>query len=293
MRTDVVGASGVRISVLTGGDPGGGASAPETPDTTPAILFLHGWAQSARAWHTQLTDPELAGRFPLAAMDLRGHGCSDVPDGGYDDPAAWADDVAAVLRLLGRPTVLVGWSYGGLVITDYLRVYGTRDLAGLVLVGAITEIGRGRPGGSVGPAMAAALPDALSDDPDVALPALTGLTEGMTARPVPGSTTQALLGSTLTVPPAVRGALFRRDVDSADVLADVDVPTLVLHGDADAVVEITAGEYAAGKIPGAVTRWWSGVGHVPFVESAPEFDTTLLRFAGRQAVGGLDGRAER
>uniref|UniRef100_UPI000365B72C alpha/beta fold hydrolase n=1 Tax=Saccharomonospora saliphila TaxID=369829 RepID=UPI000365B72C len=100
------------------------------------------------------------------------------------------------------------------------------------------------------------------------------------------------LGASLAAPPAVRAALFRREVDSADVLAAVDVPTLVLHGEADAVVDLTAGEYTAGKIPGALTRWWPGVGHLPFVESAREFDTTLLRFAER-AVAAVDGRAER
>ncbi|WP_019819017.1 alpha/beta fold hydrolase, partial [Saccharomonospora saliphila] len=190
MRTEVVGASEVRISVrLEGGEdaaPGG--------DPAPAIVFVHGWAQSAAAWNAQLADPALR-RFRLAAMDLRGHGCSGVPADGYDDPLAWAGDLAAVLRLLDRPAVLVGWSYGGLVISDYLRVHGTRDVAGLVFVGAITEIGKGRSGGRVGPAMRSALPDALSDDTGIALPALTRLAEGMAARPVPGTTTQALLGA--------------------------------------------------------------------------------------------------
>lgn len=283
MRSEVVGASGVRIGVRVGGQ-----------RRAPAIVFVHGWAQSARVWDTQFADPELS-RFHLLAPDLRGHGSSEVPEGGYDDPAAWADDLAAVLDLAGGDAVVVGWSYGGLVIADYLRTHGTRGLAGLVFVGAITEIGKGRPGGRVGPAMAGALPAALSDDVDVALPALTALGEGMAAQPVPGEVEQALLGTSLAVPPRVRRALFRRDIGSADVLSAVDVPALVLHGTDDAVVDVTAGEYTAGKIEGASTRWWSGVGHLPFVESAREFDTTLRGFAEQafdDAEGNL-GRAER
>lgn len=283
MRSEVVGASGVRIGVRVGGE-----------RRAPAIVFVHGWAQSARVWDTQFADPELS-RFHLLAPDLRGHGSSEVPEGGYDDPAAWADDLAAVLDLAGGDAVVVGWSYGGLVIADYLRTHGTRGLAGLVFVGAITEIGKGRPGGRVGPAMAGALPAALSDDVDVALPALTALGEGMAAQPVPGEVEQALLGTSLAVPPRVRRALFRRDIGSADVLSAVDVPALVLHGTDDAVVDVTAGEYTAGKIEGASTRWWSGVGHLPFVESAREFDTTLRGFAEQafdDAEGNL-GRAER
>ena len=281
MRSEVVGASGVRVGVRVDGEL-----------DAPAIVFVHGWAQSARVWECQFADPQLWGRFRLLAPDLRGHGTSETPEDGYDDPAVWADDLAAVLEAAGPNAVVVGWSYGGLVITDYLRVHGTRGLAGIVFVGAITEIGKGRPGGRVGPAMSAALPDALSDDLDVALPALRTLAAGMASRPVPGHVTQALLGASLSVPPKVRKALFRRDVDSADVLADIDVPTLVLHGTDDAVVDVSAGEYTAGKIAGAVTRWWEGVGHLPFVESSREFDTTLRWFA-EQVVDGAVGRTER
>ncbi|WP_298176679.1 alpha/beta hydrolase [Saccharomonospora sp.] len=281
MRSEVVGASGVRLGVRVDGEL-----------DAPAIVFVHGWAQSARAWDLQFADPRLRERFRLLALDLRGHGVSETPEEDYDDPTVWADDLAAVLEVAGPDAVVVGWSYGGLVITDYLRVHGTRGLAGIVFAGAITEIGKGRPGGRVGSAMSAALPDALSGDLDVALPALRTLATGMAAGPVPGHVSQALLGASLAVPPRVRKALFRRDVDSADVLAAVDVPTLVLHGTEDAVVDVSAGEYTAGKIAGAATRWWEGVGHLPFVESSHEFGTTLRWFA-EQAVDGAVGRAER
>ncbi|EID54006.1 alpha/beta fold hydrolase [Saccharomonospora xinjiangensis] len=268
MGSEVVGASGVRIGVRIGGE-----------RDRPALVFVHGWAQSARVWDTQFADPALRERFRLIAPDLRGHGESEAPETGYDDPETWAADLAAVLDLAGGDAVVIGWSYGGLVIADYLRVHGTRGLAGVVFAGAITEIGRGRPGGKIGPAMVGALPAALSDDLDVALPALASLAKGMAHRPIPGALSQALLGASLAVPPAVRTALFRRDAGNADVLAAVDVPALVIHGTDDAVVDVTAGEYTAGKIAGASARWLRGVGHLPFVEAADEFDTTLRAFA--------------
>jgi non-heme chloroperoxidase len=243
------------------------------------IVFVHGWAQSAAAWAPQFADPALTERFRLVAMDLRGHGASDVPAEGYDDPRNWADELSAVLDFAGKGAIVVGWSYGGLVVADYLRTHGSARLSGIVLAGAITEIGRGRPGGKIGPAMRAALPAALSDDPQVAVPAMVEFCRDMTAQSVPGGFAQALLGTSLAVPPPVRGALFRRDIGSGDVLEAVDVPTLVLHGTADLVVDPSAGEYAAGKIPGASTRWFEGVGHLPFVEAAPEFATALRQFA--------------
>jgi len=271
MAVDVTGADGVRLRVRVGGTVG-----------APPIVFVHGWAQSSRAWDLQFADAELHERFRLVAVDLRGHGGSGVPDRGYDDAHSWAGDLAAVLAFAGRPAVVVGWSYGGLVIADYLRVHGTAGLAGIVLAGAITEIGRGRAGGRVGRAMRDCLPDALSEDPAVAVPALTALNAAQPALDVPGPLAQSLLGACLTVLPKVRAALFAREVDSGDVLAAVDVPALVVHGTADTVVDPVASEYAAGKIPGAELRWFSTVGHLPFVEAVSEFNSVLSRFAGGQ-----------
>ncbi|WP_216210774.1 alpha/beta fold hydrolase [Amycolatopsis aidingensis] len=271
MNTEVTGSGGVRLGIRVAGE-----------NNARTVVLLHGWAQSSLAWSHQLTAAELTADLRLVAPDLRGHGVSEVPAEGYDRSRVWADDLASVLEFAGTPAVVVGWSYGGLVITDYLRTYGTAGIAGLVLAGAITEIGRDQPGGRTGPAMRAALPAALDEDPEVALPALARLSGGMAAKEIPGALAQALLGSSLLVPPAVRGALFRRRVDSAEVLAAVDVPTLVLHGTEDAVVDPSAGAYAAGKIPGADQRWLQGVGHLPFIEAAEEFNATLLHFAGQR-----------
>jgi len=118
--------------------------------------------------------------------------------------------------------VLVGWSYGGLVITDYLRRHGTADVAGLALVGAITEIGRGHPAaGRAG--HAGALPAALSEDPDVAGPALGAFVTACRRPGTPSGCWRNPCGTRLRA-----AALFDRDVASADVLAAVDVPTLIV-----------------------------------------------------------------
>lgn len=269
----VQGADGTRLAVREAGDP-----------AAPPIVLVHGWASSGNAWVNQLTDPVLTARHRLLAVDLRGHGESDKPADGYADPAVWASDLDAVLADADAPAVLVGWSYGGLVVTDYLRERGSAGVAGLVLVGAITEIGRDRPGGGMGPVWDGILRSVLSDDVAVALPALTTLATEMTVEPRPGADVQESLGDMLRVPPAVRKALFKRDVGSAEVLARVSVPTLVVHGELDRDVRPAAGEYAAGKIPGASMRWFSGTGHMPFVERVAEFNETLLEFAGSVAA---------
>lgn len=268
-RHQVTGAGGTRIAVRTAGSAG-----------NPPIVFVHGWARCAADWSAQFADPALTGRYHLIAPDLRGHGDSDAPEDGYDDPETWAADLAAVLDLAGAPAVLVGSSYGGLVITDYLRVRGDHNVTGLLFAGALTEIGAGHPGGAVGPLMGPGLRDYLSPDPAVAVPALTALTWGLTAQPADGETVQRRLGEFLRVPPRVRRGLFRRSVSSSEVLAAIRVPSLLVHGRLDRVVDPSAAEYAAGKIPTASVRWFEEVGHLPFVERAVEFNAALRELTG-------------
>jgi len=225
----------------------------------PLVLLVHGWAQSARCWHHQLDDP---GELRVAAFDLRGHGGSDAPAHGYDDPRAWADDLHSVLRALGGgPAVLVGWSYGGLVIADYLGRYGGAATAGVLLTGAITGLGRGVPGGRIGPVMRAALPGALSEDPEVAVPALTAFVHGMTAEPLPDTELRGLLEASTATPARVRAALFDRTADATGCVSAAGVRVLVQHGTADPVVDRSTAE------------------HLPFVEDPPRFDRTLRAFA--------------
>ncbi|MDR6597013.1 alpha/beta fold hydrolase [Saccharothrix longispora] len=264
MATTLLGAEGVRLSVRESG-----------PEAAPAVVLVHGWAQSGEVWPAY---PALR----TYAVDLRGHGSSDVPDGGYRDPAVWAADLAAVLDHVGRPAVLVGWSYGGLVITDYLARRGADRVAGVVLVGAITDLGRDRPGGATGPVMRRALPDALSDDPDVAVPALARFCRDQ-APGLPGEVVQRLLGTALRVPPRVRRELFRRDVDGSAVWKGLDRPTLVVHGTADEVVDPAAGEHAAALIPGADLRRYERTGHAPFLERPERFAADLAGFAAEVA----------
>jgi pimeloyl-ACP methyl ester carboxylesterase len=249
------------------------------PEDAPPVVLIHGWSAAASSWGDVGAD-----RLRTFAVDLRGHGSSDRPASGYRSSEVWAADVAAVLDLVGQPAVLVGWSYGGLVIADYLRHFGSAGVAGIVFVGAITEIGR-HPGGRVGPAMRAALPAALSEDADVAVPALLELTRGMTATPLTGAALQAGLSVPLSVPPFVRSEMFQRDVDNADLLRSVDVPTLFIHGTADAVVDARATEYAAGLIPDSRTLLYDGVGHMPFAERASEFSTDLVAFVASTKAG--------
>jgi pimeloyl-ACP methyl ester carboxylesterase len=126
----ITGGDGVQLHVVETGNPGG-----------RPILFIHGLSQCWLAWARQLNS-DLADRYRLLAMDMRGHGLSEKPRDGYADSRLWADDVAAVLRALtlDRP-ILCGWSYGPLVILDYVRHYGEEALGAMTFVDGITKLG--------------------------------------------------------------------------------------------------------------------------------------------------------
>ncbi|MEN0135708.1 MAG: alpha/beta hydrolase [Rhodococcus sp. (in: high G+C Gram-positive bacteria)] len=238
-----------------------------------ALVLLHGWAQSSKCWGPTVLD-ELGARYRVIAVDLRGHGYSGAPAAGYDDSAVWAGDVDAVLTAEGVTSgaVLLGWSYGGLVICDYLASHGTSAVDGVVLVGAITSIGRGEAGGKVGAAMRAAIPGAMSEEPREAIRALGAFGNALTGPPEgKGAQSQALFGASLATPPRVRAALFNRSASHDDLLRSLDIPALVLHGTEDSVVDVSAGRHAAELIPQARASFWEGCDHGPFVEDPDRF----------------------
>lgn len=93
-------ANGISINAVTGG-------------AGPPILLLHGWPETWWEWHKVM--PLLAERFSVVAIDLRGAGFSDCPQGGYDK-ATMARDAHAVMVALGHEHYAVcGHDIGGMV----------------------------------------------------------------------------------------------------------------------------------------------------------------------------------
>lgn len=77
----------------------------------PPLVLLHGWPQHWYCWHRVV--PLLAPHFRLVMPDLRGHGWSDAPIGGYDKEQL-ATDLLGLLDALELPQVgLVGHDWGG------------------------------------------------------------------------------------------------------------------------------------------------------------------------------------
>jgi non-heme chloroperoxidase len=255
---------GLTISAQDWGNPAG-----------PEILFIHGFSQSHLSWIKQVTS-ELAKDFHMVTYDLRGHGNSDKPfePERYKDSKAWGDEVQAVMDATGlkRP-VLAGWSYGGRVMADYLKTHGTAKLAGLNYVDA----GQKADPAFVGPNLKN-LPLMASEDLATNIAATRVFLHGCFSRQPTPDEFETMLAFNMMVPPKVRLGLSNRPLDIDDLLRSLKLPVLVTHGSEDKNSNLIAAEYTAKMIPGAKLSVYQGVGHSPFFEDAPRFNTELAAF---------------
>jgi pimeloyl-ACP methyl ester carboxylesterase len=99
------------------------------------VVLLHGLASNARIW--ELVAPNLVDAdHDVLALDLRGHGLTDKPDGDYGFDTFHRDLAGFIDALdLERP-LLVGHSWGASLALDYAarKSIGSRSPSGIVLV---------------------------------------------------------------------------------------------------------------------------------------------------------------
>jgi pimeloyl-ACP methyl ester carboxylesterase len=242
----------------------------------PEIVFIHGFSQSHLSWIKQVTNSDLAKEFKMVTYDLRGHGNSDKPfePEKYKTGKFWADELKAVMEATGlkRP-VVVGWSYGGRIMADYLTTYGTANVAGLNYVDA----GQKADPSFVGPNLKNQ-PAMMSDDLAANITATRAFLHGCFSIQPTQSEYEEMLAFNMMVPPKVRLALGNRPLQVDDMLRGLKVPVLVTHGAEDKNSNLIAAEYTAKMIPGAKLSVYQGVGHSPFFEATPRFNAELAEF---------------
>jgi non-heme chloroperoxidase len=263
----VTGGGGVQLHVEETGNPSG-----------RPVLFIHGISQSHLAWDGQLHS-ELARDLRMVAIDLRGHGESERPVDAYGDSALWAEDVHAVIMSLHleRP-ILTGWSYGGVVICDYLSRYGEGALGGVHLAAAVSRLGEPVVP-FLGPRFLATVPGLFSTDAEESVRSLQTFVRLLTLEERSSADSALVLGASAAVPPWVRQALLSRTLDYDSLLAGLSLPVLISHGLEDEVVLPAMGEHHASLIPHAQTSYYPNVGHATFWEDPDRFNSELRTFA--------------
>jgi pimeloyl-ACP methyl ester carboxylesterase len=263
----ITGGGGVQLHVVETGNPKG-----------RPILFLHGTSQCWLSWSRQLNS-DLANDYRLLAMDLRGHGLSDKPRDAYGESKAWADDVNAAIETLKLDhPVLSGSSYGPLVFLDYIRHYGEDRIAGIHLVGGITQLGTEEAMTVLSPDFISLVPGLFATDVEESFRTLSSLVRLCLVEELSVPDLYLMMGFNLSVPPYVRQGMFSRQFNNNDLLPKLRKPVLITHGAKDAVVKPEIVNQHKAGMKHAQVHLMADAGHAPFWDDPTGFNQRLRTF---------------
>lgn len=249
------------------------------------VILIHGWPLSRKSWEQQVWKIVEEG-YRCISYDRRGFGTSSAPWGEYDYSALAGDLNAIIEELDLKDAIIVGFSMGGGEVVRYLTDYGSSRIAKAALISSIIPLVKQK-----------------SDNPDgVPEGALDGIIDALQKDRVgflkefskgfynyddnkDDRVSQAQLDYDFTIasfasPRAtIQTALAWMHTDFRPELKNVTVPTLIVHGDADATVPIeTSAKQAAEGIKYSTLEVIKGAPHGLNVTHPDELNEILIRF---------------
>ncbi len=251
------------------------------------VVLIHGWPLSGASWSAQIEPLQAAGLRPIA-YDRRGFGRSDKPARGYEYDTL-ADDLAAVVDELDLHDVsLVGFSMGGGEVARYISRHGQDRLRSVVFASAVppylAQTGD-NPDGPLDQATADGMEAGLKADRDSFFPEFVNNFFSVDGKLLATSAQvqDAVVMSQQSDQKAALGCMeafattdFRTD------LTKITVPTLVIHGDGDAVVPFAgSGKRTHAAIAGSKLAVLQGAPHGCNVTHAEQFNRALVDFLTR------------
>jgi 3-oxoadipate enol-lactonase len=245
------------------------------------VLLVHGFPLDHSMWDAQIA--ALAATCRVIAPDLRGFGRSTLAEGDAERGIMMEDYAVDLVELLDQlavrePVVFVGLSMGGYIGWQFLRKHGGRVRA---LVACDTRAiadndearaGRIKTAESVAETGSGKIADSM--EPKLFAPAT------LKERPEIVAATRRVMESTppVGIAAALRGMAARPDVTS--LLPTIQVPTLVLVGEHDAISPTAEMKTIAEAIPGAEYVKIPRAGHMTTVEEPVAVNEALARFIG-------------
>jgi non-heme chloroperoxidase len=248
------------------------------------VVFSHGWPLSADAWEDQMLFLGDRG-FRCIAHDRRGHGRSSQPWSG-NEMDTYADDLAELVEALDiKDAIHVGHSTGGGEVARYIGRHGTKRVSKAVLIGAVPPLmlkTEKNPGGLPIEAFDEIRKGVQHDRAQF----FRDLSAPFYGANRPGNTVSQGLRDSFFLQSMICGHKAAYDcikafseTDFTEDLKKFDVPTLILHGDADQIVPIGASAMLSSKlVKEAVLRVIPGAPHGMCSTLKDQVNEELLTF---------------
>ena len=252
--------------------------------TGPTVVFSHGWPLNADAWDAQMLFLGQQG-YRVVAHDRRGHGRSEQTWTGneYD---TFADDLAELLEKLDlKDVTLVGHSMVGDEVARYIGRHGNKRVRKVVIIGGMPPVmlkSDKNPGGlpmSVFDGIRAGLvADRSQFYKDVSAP-FYGYNKP-DAKPSQGVRDMFWLqGMQSSVVASYECVKAFSETDFTEDLKKIDVPTLIIHGDAAQIVPIAdSAELSSKIVKNATLKVIPGAPHGLCTTHADHINAELLAF---------------
>lgn len=233
------------------------------------IIFLHAFPLNRGMWEGEMRGLLQQGGYRLVALDWRGFGESEIT-GDISTMELFADDVAGLMDMLGmQDAILCGLSMGGYAAFAFLRKY-PRRIKGLIL--ADTRPGADTPEAQANRENVARLAETQGTTAiaDLQLPRLIAEETRQHHPGVEARLRQLIDQATpRSIAAASRGMALR--ADSTDLLASINVPTLVIVGEQDALTTPAVAQEYAARIPNARLVTIPRAGHLSNLEQPEVF----------------------
>ncbi len=248
------------------------------------VVLIHGWPLSSRSWENQVPALIAAGRRVIA-YDRRGFGSSYQPWSGYDYDTLAADLDAVLKHLDVKDAAIVGYSMGGGEVARYVGKYGTSRISHAVFASAVPPFlykTAGNPGGALDDAAIAKFQQGVKTDRLAFLDEFSKNFFSAGGKLVI-SEPQRLYARDIAAFASPKGTLdciaAFAQTDFRDDLKKFKIPTLVIHGDSDAIVPFEAsGKRTHESIPGSKLVLIKGGPHGVNATHPEQFNRALVDF---------------
>lgn len=239
------------------------------------LILIPGWSAGADIWRGQIDAFATSRR--VVALDPRSQGDSTKTTNG-NTPETRAEDLHAVMQTcrITRP-VLVGWSQGVQDVAAYVSKFGSKDLAGIVLVDS--TISQGARSITSAPANAAMTFERLALYQIRQEEYLRGMFGFIVSKPQRDGAIDRLVATALKTPPTIGAAMLVADLygqDRSRALSAVSVPVLIIA--AANSPELEAQRSMAAQIPGARFEIVGDASHAVFLDQPERFSKVLTAF---------------